>query len=86
MRIFARIFFSFWLMIVALIGMTIALGRHDRLSDYGPNHPRVLPIYPIHTCAVATLDEYERGGRDVLARYLGTSRTSCSGGVIVHAG
>lgn len=84
MRIFARIFFSFWLMIVALIGMTIALAV-TTVSLIRPNHPRVLPIYPIHTCAVATLDEYERGGRDVLARYLGTSRTSCSGGVIVHA-
>lgn len=84
MKVFTRIFFSFWLMIVALIGMTIALAV-TTVSLIRPNHPRALPIFPIHTCAVATLDEYERGGRDKLAHYLGTSRTNCSGGVVVHA-
>jgi two-component system sensor histidine kinase CpxA len=84
MKIFTRIFLSFWLMIVALIGMTIVLAL-TTVSLMQPNHLRVLPIFPLHTCAVATLDEYERGGRDALVRYLGTSRTSCSGGVVVHA-
>ena len=83
MRLFARIFLSFWLMIVALIAMTIAFAV-TTFSVLQPTHPRVLPMYPIHTCALAALDIYERSGSEALARYLGASRTNCSGGVVIN--
>ncbi|MBT9332045.1 HAMP domain-containing sensor histidine kinase [Paracidobacterium acidisoli] len=83
MRIFARIFLTFWCMIVVSIGMTVVFAL-STISLLQPLHPRSLPIYPIHTCALAAQDEYERAGLDGLAHFLGTSRTNCSGGIVVN--
>jgi two-component system sensor histidine kinase CpxA len=83
MKIFARIFLSFWLMIIVLIGMTIALAV-TTVSLMQPNRVPDLPIFPLHTCAFAALDEYERGGNDALARYLSASRTTCIGGLVIN--
>jgi two-component system sensor histidine kinase CpxA len=83
MRIFTRIFLTFWLMIVVSIGMTVVFAL-STVSLLQPLHPRALPIYPIHTCALAAQDEYERAGLDGVARYLKTARTNCSGGIVVN--
>jgi two-component system, OmpR family, sensor histidine kinase CpxA len=83
MRIFPRIFLTFWLTIVVSIGMTVVFAL-STFSLLQPLHPRALPIYPIHACAFAVQDEYQRAGLDGLARYLGTARTNCSGGIVVN--
>lgn len=85
MTVFTRIFVSFWLMVISLIGMTVALA-FVIVSLVPPNRQRILPIFPIRACAVAGLDEYERGGRDALAQYLAMSVTSCATGIIIHHG
>ena len=41
-----------------------------------------LPLYSTHTCATSAMNEYERGGRDALARYLAQAGSSCNSGVI----
>jgi two-component system, OmpR family, sensor histidine kinase CpxA len=83
MRLFARIFLSFWLVIILLIALTVVLA-FTTLSVLQPNRTRLLPIFPAHTCALAVLDEYERGGENALSQYLRTSRTNCGGGVVLH--
>jgi two-component system, OmpR family, sensor histidine kinase CpxA len=81
-RIFTRIFVSFWFTVIVMIGMAAVI--IVPFSSMQPNRPRVLRIYPIHLCALATLDEYQRGGRDAVARYLGTSAGNCSSGIVIN--
>ncbi len=83
MRLFARIFLSFWLMIVTLIVITTAFALAI-FSLLPPYRPGVLPIHPMHTCALAAMDVYARSGPPGLAQYLGRSRTSCSGGIVLN--
>jgi len=84
-KVFTRIFTSFWLMVIALIGMTVAF-TFVTFSLVQQNRQHILPIFPIRACTLASLDEYERGGRDALAQYLATSQTSCASGIIIHRG
>jgi two-component system sensor histidine kinase CpxA len=78
MRIFTRIFLSFWVTFIALIlmGFVFVFVFSSR-----PNQPWKMTRVPIRICALAALTEYERGGREALSRYLGAS-TPCDPGVM----
>jgi two-component system, OmpR family, sensor histidine kinase CpxA len=81
-RIFTRIFASFWVTVIVMIGVAALL--IVPFSFMQANRPRLLRIYPLRLCSLATLDEYQRGGRDALAQYLTTSAGNCSSGIIIN--
>jgi two-component system, OmpR family, sensor histidine kinase CpxA len=81
-RLFTRIFVSFWLTVIVMIAMAAVVVVP--FSFMQPNRPRLLRILPLHLCALATLDEYQRGGRDALAQFLETSAASCSSGIVIN--
>jgi two-component system sensor histidine kinase CpxA len=81
MRIFTRIFLTFWLTVVALMALAVMLVIVSSLerSNTSASHRT-----PIQACALSALIEYQRGGRDALANNLARSG-SCAAGIWLRA-
>lgn len=82
MRIFSRIFVSFWFLVIVLIWMAGVFSIS--LSPMPPSRYGVLPAFPLFICDLAALDEYQRGGRAALGNYLAVSTASCTSGAVIR--